>query len=336
MMRALGALVVTTSIGCSSQPKVVTPKHQLPPLETSSLPAITQGPGAKWALVLMPKAIYSGPLSAPMNKLVPKEGMDTLATRLGFDLRGARDAWMVGYTATTFYAVHLPEGVGPSGVLDSFDKRLITPKGKSNPQPDLARVWGTLAAGTRASAAGMWSSKGDVVVGEGGRLGPVIASMALATGKLSKERSLASDKTFGPLLAWASGAEIALFARCPLAEAMGTGGAAAKEDNALVTECFGAGVTLRPSKGKLLVSVRVTGLWGKDAGSASDALRATFARLSESDLGRSLGFRDAVVSVKGTPEFVDGEVTVDPEVLAAGLRRLLDSEISAATVSAPK
>jgi hypothetical protein len=334
-MRAL--LLSAMVIGCSSQPKIVAPKQQLPALETTSLPAITQGPGAKWALTLMPRAIFSGPLATPMNKLVPKQGMDTLATRLGFDLRTANDAWMVGYTATTFYGVHLPEGAGPSAVLDTFDKRLLSPQGKSSPRADLARVWGTLPDGRRASAAGMWSTKGDVVVGEGGRLGPVIASMALATGKLSTERSLASDKTFAPLLVWARGAEIALFARCPLVETIGSPEkSAAKEDNALVSECFGAGVTLRPAKGKLLVSVRVTGLWGKDEGSAADALRATFARLSESDLGRSLGFRDATFSVKATPELVDGEVTIDPEVLAQGLRRLLDAEISAATVAPAK
>jgi hypothetical protein len=329
-MRAL--LFAFVLLGCSGQPRVATSKSDLPPLDTTSLPAITQGPGAKWALAVSPRAIFSGPLATPMNKLVPKSGLDTLATRLGFDLRAASDAWMVGYTATTFYAAHLPEGVGPSGVLDLFDKRLLTPQGKASPRPDLARVWGTLPAGLRASAAGMWSTKGDAVVGESGRLGPVVASMALVTEKLSRERSLASDKTFAPLLGWASGAEIALFARCPLVETIGSPEkSAAKEDNALVSECFGAGVTLRPSKGKLLVSVRVTGAWGKDAASAGDAMRATFVRLSESDLGRSLGFRDASFEVHPSPELVDGEVLIDPEILAAGLRRLLDAEISSAT-----
>lgn len=337
MLRRLAVAASALCIGCSSGPKTVTPKGTLPALDTSSLAGLTQGPGAHWAVIAAPSAIYGGPLAAPMTKLVPKQGMEALEKRLGFDLRASREAMMVEYEATSFYAVRLPEGSGPGAALDAFSQRLLAPMGKSNPRPDLVRVWGSVAAGTRASAAGMWSTRGDVVVGEGGRFGPVLVAMALATGKLPHARSLADDKSFAPLLAWAKGAEIAALARCPLGEALGFApkgeSSATKEDDVLTRECFAAGLTMRPgSKGKLAIGARVTGAWGKDAQAASDALRATFARIAESDLGRVLGLRDAgVPSVHAAPDAVDAAIEVDADTLASGLRRVLDAEIGAAT-----
>lgn len=331
MTRAGLALLSAGLLSCGG-PKAPK-KPDLPPLETTSLSAITQGPGARWAIVGSPKALFDGPLAPQLGKLVPKEGLDKLKARLGFDLRASSQALMVGFAATTFYAARLPDGTAPSGPLDAFEKRVIPPLGRANPRPDLVRVWGSMPSGVRGSIAGMWSSRGDAIVGEGGRLGPVLASMALAAGKLSAERALSSDKTFAPLLAWSKPAEIAVLARCPLAEALG--GASdvdAPKGNVLLQECFGIGVTLRPGgNGKLSVTARVTGAWGKDAGAASEAMRATFAAVSESDVGRVLGVRDLTPEVTATPEAVEARLAVDAEVFANGLRRVLAAEIDDAT-----
>ena len=64
-------------LGCGG-PKPVAPKSSGPPLETASLTAIAQGPGARWAIVGAPRALFSGPMAAYVNKLIPKEGMDKL------------------------------------------------------------------------------------------------------------------------------------------------------------------------------------------------------------------------------------------------------------------
>jgi len=331
--RAAFALLFSGLVSCG--PKPAAPKPELPPLETASLPAIAQGPGARWAIVGSPKAIFDGPLGAQIGKIVPKEGLDKLGVRLGFDLRASSQALMVGYAATTFYAARLPDGTAPSGPLDAFEKRVLPPLGRATPRPDLVRVWGSMPSGVRGSAAGMWSSRGDVIVGEGGRLGPVLASMALTAGKLAAERSLASDKTFGPLLAWVKPAEIALLARCPLAEALG---GKAPEDapsaggNVLLQECFGLAITLRPAGGgKLAIAARVSGAWGKDASAAAEAMRATFASVSESDVGRVLGMREVTPEVKATPDAVEAHLQVDADVFANGLRRVLAAEIGDAT-----
>lgn len=327
------ALLLSGLVSCG--PKPVAPKADLPPLETASLAAITQGPGARWVVLGSPKALFEGPLGPQVGKLLPSEGLHRLEVRLGFDLRASTDALMVGYAATTFYAARLPTGAAPSGPLDAFEKRVIPPLGRATPRPDLVRVWGSMPSGVRGSAAGLWSSRGDVIVGEGGRLGPVLASMALAAGKLAKERALANDKTFGPLLSWARPAEVALLARCPLAEAVGGSpdpDAPAPKGNVLLQECFGIAVTLRPGdKGKLAVAARVTGAWGKDQGAAAEAMRATFASLSESDVGRILGLRDQTPEVTSGPDAVEARLLLDADAFANGLRRVLAAEIGDAT-----
>lgn len=337
MNRGARALLGLATVGglLSCGPKPVAPKRELPPLATASLPAISQGPGARWVIVGAPKALFQGPLGPQVGKLVAKDGLDRLERRLGFDLRQTTEALMVGYAATTFYAARLPSGTAPSGPLDAFEKRVLPPLGRANPRPDLVRVWGSMPSGVRGSAAGMWSANGDVIVGEGGRLGPVLASMALSAGKLSKERALADDKTFAPLLAWSRSADVALLARCPLAEALGgtpDPDAPAPKGNVLLQECFGLAVTLRPgANGKLAIDARVTGAWGKDAGAAAEAMRATFANVSESDVGRVLGLRDQTPEVIAGPEAVEAHLLVDAEAFANGLRRVLAAEIGDAT-----
>lgn len=331
-MRAVAVAVVLAGVAGCGGPKPVAPRPELPPLSTSSLGAIAQGPGARWAIVGSPKALFTGPFGPRVDKIVPKQGLDKLQTRLGFDLRATPRALMVGYAATTFYAARLPDGTAPSSALDAFDKRLLAPKGKATPRPDLVRIWGSMPSGVRGSAAGMWSSLGDAIVGEGGRLGPVLASMALATGKLAPERAITADKTFGPLLAWAEQAEVGAVVRCPLADSLDAPAKAPEGKNVLLQECFGVGVTLRPKDGgKLAIAVRVTGAWGGDAAAAAEAMRATFASVAESDLGRVLGLRDAQPTVKATAAAVDGELLVDADAFATGLRRVLAAEIDDTT-----
>ncbi len=298
------------------------PKKQVAPLDTSSLAALTQGPGVKVALLVSPKALFSGPLASAMTKLLPNAGMDRLTTKLGFDLRLSREAMIVELAATTFYAARLPDGVAPSSALAAYEETVIPPKTRASPRPDLMRVTGKRPGGLDGSAAGLWSSLGDVIVAESGRLGPVLASMLLAAGKLPKERSLAYEKTFAPLLVWAKGAEIAIVGRCPLGGKMLQGG------NVLTQECDGAALTIRPgAPGKLAVAVRVNGAWGKDAELVSEAMRGTFHDVSESDLGRVLGMRDVTPEITATKDAVTGQITLDADVVATGLFRVLEPDL---------
>lgn len=325
-MRAALALAL---LACSPAKKPEAPKPKSPPLETASLAAITQGPGARWAIVGAPKTLFTGPLAPYANKLLP--GLDKLKPRLGFDLRASSSAVMVGFAATTFYAARLPDGSPPSGALEAFEKRLLPPLERSSPRPDLVRVLGALPAGARGSAVGMWSSNGDVIAGESGRLGPAVASMALAAGKLSRDRSLSRDKTFGPLLTFVGNASIGVLARCPLAETLGATASDEKE-NVLFQECLGVAVAFRAAgPGKLAILARISGAWGKDAAVAEDELRATLARVAGSDLGRALGIKDALTEVKGAPHAVDATLIVDAAVFADGLGHVLSPQIGDAT-----
>lgn len=326
----VAAALLALGASCGPKKGPDRPATDLPPLLTKSLPGLVQAPRARWVVAGRPEALFSGGLSPWVNAVVPKAGMDRLGTRLGFDLRASREALMVGYPAVTFYAARLPDGASPGAALDAFALRLMPPVTKLTPRPDLERRIGGLAAGGKGSAAAMWSVQGDVIVGEGGRLEPVVSAMAFATGRLRPSLSLAADKTYAPLAAWAGDAPLTLFAVCPLAEVLGT-----KPEDAPLTaqECFGAMVTLRPGKEATVdVALRVTGAWGKDKEAAAAEVTAALARIGASDLGKALGLRDAgKATVEATPEAVTARLSVDGKTLATGLVNLLALALKDAT-----
>jgi hypothetical protein len=321
-------------LACS--PAKPPPKPELPPLETSSLSAIAQGPGAKWAVLARPKAIAQGELGALLTKIAPPQGIDRLSKTLGFDARALPDALFVGYAATTTYAAHLPQGASPADALDAFKRRILPPSGEASPRPDLVRVWGSMPSGSRASLAAMWSARGDAVIAEAGRFGPVPVAIALAEAKLSPARALAKQAPFDALLAWAADAPIAAFARCPLDDVLGSSGSngsngddAGKDAPVVAQECDGAAISARSAgAGKVLLSVHVTGKWGKDAALAEKDLAAAIDRVVQSDLGRALGLRDAKIETASGSDAVDARVTVDGATLAEGLRRLTEASIA--------
>ncbi len=330
--RRWALIALAASLGaCGSDPK--TPKKPpLPPLETQTLAGVTQGPGARWVIVVQPKAIFGSELATALGRIVPAAGVDRLSEKLGIDVRKVPEALVAGYGGSTFYAARMPEGASPSLPVDAFEKRVLPPNGRNSPRPDIVRVWGTVAAGGRASAAGLWSTNGDMVVGEGGRLGPVLVALALATKKLVPERSLERQEPFKALAAWAKGAPLAIFARCPLDEVLS--GATDAKSPIVSQECDGAALSLRPAekKGFVVIALHIPGRWGKDAQNASDEVRGVIGRVVESDLGRALGLKDAEpAEVTGTPEAVDAKLTVNALVLAEGVRKLTSAELSEVT-----
>jgi len=324
-------VIAIVASGCGSTPKTP-PKPKLPPLETASLAGIAQGPGARWAVLVRPSEIFASELVKPLSLVVPSAGLDRLSEKLGLDVRKVPEALIVGYGGSTFYATRMPTGTSPSSPVDAFEKRILPPSGHTSPRPDIVRAWGSVAAGGRASAAGLWSSNGDIVIGEGGRLGPVLVGLALATGKLVPERSLARQVPFAGLALWAKSAPFAVLARCPLDELLA--GATDAKSPIVAQECDGAGLAVRPAekKGFVTISLHVPGHWGKDAQNAADEVRAVLTHVMESDLGRALGLRDAPpAEVSATADAVDAQITVDAAKLAEGLRRLTSAEVADAT-----
>jgi hypothetical protein len=314
-------------LACS--PAKPPPKLDLPPLETASLPAIAQGPGARWAVVARPKELASGELGALITKLAPPKGIDRLSATLGFDARAVPDALFVGYSATTIYAAHLPNGASPADALDAFKKRILPPSGEASPRPDLVRAWGSMPSGARASEVAMWSARGDAVLAESGRFGPVPVSIALAQGKLSPARGLAKQAPFDALLGWVADAPIAALARCPLDDVLASNGAEKTDAPVIAQECDGAAISARSAgAGKVLVSLHVAGKWGKDAALAEKDLASAIDRVVQSDLGRALGLRDAKIETSSSEGAVDARIVVDGATLAEGLRRLTEASIA--------
>ena len=301
------------------------PRAELPaPLDTSSLAAFAQGPGARWAIVAHPRAIAVGPLGALVDRLAPAAGVERLSKTLGVDVRAVPDALFVGYAATITYAAHLPSGASPSSALDAFEQRILPPSGRASPRPDVVRAWGSMPSGSRASEVAMFSTRGDAVVAESGRFGPASVAIALATHQLAAGRSLAQQTPFAALAAWAGDAPLAILARCPLGGLLG-----AESTPVFAEECEGAALSVRATADRnVTLAVRVRGHWGGDAAAAEKELAGALAHVTESDLGRALGLRDARIETAATPEAIDARVTLDGATLADGLRRLLAAEVT--------
>jgi hypothetical protein len=324
---ALVALVALGSgaVGCS--PAKTPPKESYPPLETAQLTALSPGPGARWMITARPSALFASTLAAPLSKIVPESGLARLSKLVGFDVKRTPDALFVGYASATLYAAHLPDGTSPGAAVDAFELRILPPSGRASPRPDLVRAWGSTADGARASLVGLWSTKGDAVVGEGGRLGPVTATIALATGKLAPARALSMQAPFVELAKWAEGAEVAMIARCPLSElARDT---VKGEPPVVIQECDGAGLTVRPRDGgKVAIAMRVTGRWGKDAEAARNEASAILQQVITSDLGKALGLEDARPIVTSNAGAVDASVELDAMTVAEGLRKLVSADVA--------
>ena len=326
--------VAIAMVGCSPAKTAV--KEPLPALETTRLEGLAAGPGARWAIALRPKAILGSGLGTALSKIVPPQGLERLSKLVGFDVRQTNDALIVGYASATLYAAHLPAGTSPGAVVDAFELRILPPSGRASPRPDLVRAWGSTADGARASVVGLWSTKGDTIVGEGGRLGPVMATIALATGKLAPARALSAQAPFVELARWAGDAEVAMFARCPLTDlardALGQG-----TPPVVVTECDGAGMTVRPlAGGRMAVALHVSGRWGSDAGAAQKELAAILEHVTTSDLGKALGLDAAKPIVTANAAAVDASFELDAAIVAEGLRKLVSADVVELLKDRPK
>jgi hypothetical protein len=312
---------------CGGKPAAA-PKSTLPPLDTRSLPAVAQGPGARWAAIARPKDLFEGPLAAPLGLVLPKQGLDRLSTSIGFDVRKADDALVARYGEATLYLARMPVGSSPQLALDAFERRIMQPSGRASPRPDVVRAWGSLPSGDRSSEAALWSPNGDVIAGESGRFGPVNVTIALATGQLAKTRGLAETAPYATLLAWAAGAPLTIVARCPISDVVSRGDGEAGEPPAITEECDGAALTARAlSEGRLEIRAHVEGRWGGDASLVEKEARAIVARIVASEIGRGLGLADAALEYASNERAIDVRAVLDAKTFAERLRKLTSADL---------
>jgi hypothetical protein len=335
---AMGAIVATMSCGGARPP---TPKPVPPgPLTLAPLTAITQGPGARWVVLAQPTAVLGGPLgelAAHALTTTRQELADGLKKKLGIDFSATPDLLVARYEEATFYAVTMPSGASASTPLATLDGRLLPPYARTSPRSDIARLAGSLASGTRVSAATMGEAP-SVFVAESGKFGPVLVSIALATGKLQAARALASSKPYDALFPWvtSTSAPLAWMAACPVGDAVdgGKSDGAATKAPVVLTECDGVGVTLQVLDGhRVRLRAHVTGRWGKDAATAADDLKATIERVVASDLGHALGLRDlsgsrVAVALASDATTIDAAVDLDGDRFAEGLRGLVNRDLN--------
>ncbi len=328
-MRPLPLLALTL-VACGGPKPASVAKPTMPALEAPTLAGITQGPGARWAALARPKELFAGALGGPIGTVVPRDGLDRLASLLGFDLRASDEAIYARFAEVGFYAARLPAGSSPEGAIAAFERRAMQPSGRSPTRPDVVRAFGSLPSGERASAAVMYLPGGDVIAGEAGRFGPVEVSIALAGGKLPKARALAQTSPYAPLLRWIGQAPIALLARCPLADLASK--ADAGPAPALAEECDGAAIAAEPlPQGRLAIRAHVEGHWGADAPLLEKEARAIVARVVAGELGRALDLGAAKVDYASSPTTVEVRAELDAARFAERLHTLISAEITEVT-----
>jgi hypothetical protein len=330
--------------------------------------------GAQWLVELAPHAMVTGPMGALLRRMLPpmrapapppdapaspaqppaahrgaaapagpRDALTILSEKFAIELRESPDVLIAKYAESTFFAVRMPDGDPASTPTHALAERFLPPSGTTAPRADLVRVFGSLASGTRVSAASLGEpgagERAAVFIAEAGKFGPVLVSIALATGKLARARSIAAVRPYEALSEWATAgslrAPLVAMAACPLGAILSApmGGpatsGAAERAPIVLTECDGVAAALSADDaGTLHLRVHVTGRWGKDTDAASRELRGVLERIVGSDLGRVLGLREgdrtlAKIDLRATGEAIDAELTGDGARVADGLRSLL-------------
>lgn len=315
---ALAAFVV----GCGPHPVAQPPGP--PPAVLHLEPSCDLAPsaGLEWIVETKPRVIAELPDLIPAVALVvPEARFATFAaSHGGVDVRQITDLCVAKYKDSLLTIARTP--IDPQRIEKAFADRVTHPGGRSVdvPNPPVIRTWGEVNGEPQQ----LVIFARELVALEQGKAGPVRAAEAFAQGKLRR----ASPALRGPLsraVELVGEAPVRAFAPGPFEGdiAQGLGGLVR------ASTAVGVAATFAGPPAKIALRIVLTGAWGKDAPAASERLAAAVHVVSESPFGRLLGLNHPVVAprVRGTPDALVVEVTIDGTALARGVHDALDAEI---------
>jgi hypothetical protein len=327
---ALAFAVLLSLSGCGhpEAPRALPPP--LVPLKLEPLVDLVPAASLVWLVELHPRTlVLDGRLAGALAEIFPTPRLAAFVSATGgVDPRETDTLVIASYPSTMLWLAH--QFVDPTRVESAFAAHIVTVEGRaadfsespSHEAPHdrrtaITRVWGSSGAGREQLAIfGV-----DAVGLEQGRFGPLRAAELFAEERLKRASPALRAEPLVHLATLLGDAPVRAFAPGPfqgdLQHAAGglLGAATAIGASARLVDA--------PAGGKPGVAFHIAllGAWGQDAAAASDRLRAVFDLLARSGIGRLLGLAHPSTGpgVRGTPEALTLDLTVDAEQLAKGL-----------------
>jgi hypothetical protein len=308
-------------VGCQATNKPALPPPIPPkPLHLLPLTDLVALPNLDWLVHARPQELLrKGALEQSLFTVFPKAKVKELSTYLGFDLLETDELVIANYGETQLYLMHV--AYVQSQVETQFAQRVTSQGKRSNSSGQLIRISGIVGRTHRAFA----SLQNTVLAYEIGPTGPLKIAVAFAREKLKKTKPALQTTPLKELEQALGTAPFRLFAP-NTAKPDWTSQAA----HGLLPRILAAGLSATPSKQGLNVRVGLLGLWEQDPPTeALSRLEHTVQDLQRSSLGRLTGIHEPKKPFRfgGNKDFVFTETTLDPVVLAQGLKDITSSEL---------
>ncbi|MBX3190311.1 MAG: hypothetical protein KF819_25150 [Labilithrix sp.] len=322
-----GALTLALASACG--PKSPPPPPGPPPvaLQLDHACELAPAAGLEWIVDARPREIAETPDLIPAIALVVPEARFAAfaATHGGLDVRQMKELCVARYKDSSLTIARGP--LDPARVETAFADRMTNPGGRTLvvPNPPVVRQWGEVNGEPQAltifarEAVALEAGRGAA-----GSAPRVRAAEAFALGRL-KRASPALKATLARAAELLGEAPARAFAPGPFEGelAQGLGGLLR------ASTAVGGSARFAGPPAQIAVRIVLTGAWGKDAQAAADRFIAAANVVADSPFGRLLSLNHPVLApaVRGTPDALILDVTLDGMALARGLHDALDAEV---------
>jgi len=312
------------------------------PLELGSAIDWAPAAGLSSIVVVRPKEIMAhAELLPPLADVLPDDAFETFARRHGaVDPRGLDELVVASYHGTRDATLVLARGsLDPKKLEGAFGDRVASPKrfvdqpggplstvvrleGDEGDEEHEMVLFGRQAVGFETEPAAKAEEARTHV-------GPLRAAELFAFGKLKKSSPALRAAPLDAVARLAGDAPVRIFFPGPFS------GDAEQGLAGLLKGTTAVGIAIAPEtradgKAAVHVTLVLTGGWGAEAGPAAQRLGAAINTLSDSGLGRLCGVNHPLrgPDVRGTPEALYAEATVDATQLGKGLHAAVASDVA--------
>jgi hypothetical protein len=332
-VRRRDALVALTSalalLACGSGPASSSPPARpaspLPPLHLDPITDLVAAAGLVWLVDARPRAIFGElDLIPALGLVMPEANLDAFAKdNGGVDLR---QVTALAYARYESASLAIARGLfDPPRVERAFAARVSPLDGRANDEGRMVRLWGT-AGGERQQVAIFGQ---EVVALERGKLGPLRAAEAFATGRLKRAKPALRTDPLTRAAELLGDAPLRVFAPGPFEGDLDQAfGGLLRAVAAVCASASPAGATPE-GHAKLRMKLALLGAWGADAPRAAERVGAVFHRLAEDPIGRLCGADtplDGPVVTPG-PDAITLEVTLDALAVARGIHDVTAADV---------
>jgi hypothetical protein len=263
------------------------------------------------------KLLANADLARAFERLIPAARLQRFSDGSGIDLKATPSALAAGFDYSTLYIAATPES--GSVAEHRFIERLVSGPISVEPVPGLRRLSGVVGT-TPQTLLHIERLLVAVAVGDPT---PTRVVEAYARGKLKKSPTALRGSALSALPAEMHAPELRFYAPGPFSGEWAVGA------RGLLAAAVALGIAATPlPAGQIAVQVHVAGDFGSD-GEARTTLLSAWRDLSESPLGRLLGF-DRPVSepvLSAARDLLTLEVVLEIEPIARGLHAAVSADV---------